>query len=72
MALYKYCKPSKSSETLATQQNNLSKRGNEKVIHELRSEEYDKRITCGHQLREPRLVNTLHNMITHRLLEPCV
>ena len=72
MALYKYFKPSKSSETLATEQNNLSKRGNERVIHELRSEEYDKSIACGHKLRERRLVSTLHNMITHRLLEPCV
>ena len=76
MALYNYFKPSKPSETLATEQNNLSKRENEKVIDELRSveeiKEKDKSIASGHQLREPRLVNTLQNMVTHLLLEPWV
>ena len=74
MALYKYFKPSKPSETLATAQNNLSKRENEKVIDELRSVEENKgkrqKYRCGHQLREPRLVSTLHNMVTCLLLEP--
>ena len=42
MALYKYFKPSKPSETLATEQNNLSKTENEKVIDELRSVEENK------------------------------
>ena len=42
MALYKYFKPCKPSETLATQQNHLSKRENEKVIHELWSVEENK------------------------------
>ena len=63
MALYNYFKPSKPFETLATEQNNLSKRENEKVIDELRSveeiKEKDKSIASGHQLREPRLVSTL-------------
>ena len=76
MALYNYFKPSKPSETLATEQNNLSKRENEKVIDELRSvdeiKEKDKSIASGHQLREPRLVSMLQNMVTHLLLEPWV
>ena len=42
MALYKLCKPSKPSETLATEQNNLSKKENEKVIDELQSVEENK------------------------------
>ena len=35
MALFKYFKPSNPSETLATEQNNLSQRENEKVVDEL-------------------------------------
>ena len=42
MALYKYFKPSKPSETWATEQNNLSKRENEKVTDELGSVEESK------------------------------
>ena len=42
MALHEFFKPSKPSETLATEQNNLSKRENEKVIDELRSVEENK------------------------------
>ena len=34
--------------------------------------ENNKSIASGHQLREPRLVDTLQNMVTHLLLEPCV
>ena len=79
MALYKFFKPSKPSETLATEQNNLSKRENEKVIDELRSVEENKgkrpvlktkSIVPGHQFREPRFVSTQQNVVTHLLLEP--
>ena len=73
MALYKFFKPSKPSETLATEQNNLNKRKNEKLIDELRSveeiKENDKSIAC---FREPRLVSTLQITVTHPLLDPWV
>ena len=73
MALYKFFKPSKPSETLATEQNSLNKRKNEKLIDELRSveeiKENDKSIAC---FREPRLVSTLQITVTHPLLDPWV
>ena len=73
MALYKFFKPSKPSETLATEQNNLNKRENEILIDELQSveeiKENDKSIAC---FRKPRLVSMLKITVTHPLLEPWV
>ena len=53
MALYKYFKPSKPSETLATEQNSLSKRENEKVIDELQSVEENKGKRQRYRIQTP-------------------
>ena len=53
MALYKYFQPSKPPETLATEQNNLSKRENEKVIDELWSVKENKGKRQKHRIWTP-------------------
>ena len=74
MALFKYFKSSKPSETASTVENlALSKREKDSVVDELhkveKTKENDPNIAYAHQLREPRLVNTLLTMETHLLFE---